>query len=700
MKQYQLFLDESGQFIEKSSNGKAAQKPGIVAGYLAENRKCNNEWAKKLLQKTKESSSSFSEIKIDPFHGMEDRDPHLPAFITALLQELCKSGSIRLVEFKNKKGLDIVNSDITYLNVLTEGIIQLIVKLLAETDEKVCLDILYAVRVDVTAKEASNDTVIQFIDQKEYTKRLEERLALQMAALPDYIQNRFSYSLQCGNAKKDTALMIADAVCGALRGFKTQFSGEQRQAVRSLKTIKFSVLDHKVWQAIEMHLMDKQVAQAVYQWYSRIDDDDRLQEREDEFKETVITKLKSESLYFIQAQLKLLSETIGSLINGRNYTAANIVMDHLIADFFPLLEDAGIEVDRSLFDIHFYRLTTCTHQGTVALGNREMQICDACVKTISWNYEDLEYLLSYKLRKVEQQKNAFDFTGALDTLTGMEKLLDESLNVITLVDDLGDFSKNIRSQMLGKVMGSKVAVEGYLLDKIPDLKQRILTDSDKAIFNFTDWPNLSRQYQTRAMAEYKLGNYEEAVRFLKKSAGLKEEKLMVLVRKFKETNNVFGLMHYANVMALASADAMQFGKELYDAWNQEDPMDLVNGMEGNYPKYVIQWRVATTRANLGVGDKGEAYYKMASMEALQTVDSPTIFAAGLSILAEFNGMLQGTGKPLKQLKKKLSLFMESDAPQTMKEYFAEWDDLLYRDSVAADRMRKELLLLSARIPVL
>ena len=88
MKQYQLFLDESGQFIEKGSNGKAAQKPGIVAGYLAENRKCNNEWAKKLLQKTKESSSSFSEIKIDPFHGMEDRDPHLPAFITALLQEL------------------------------------------------------------------------------------------------------------------------------------------------------------------------------------------------------------------------------------------------------------------------------------------------------------------------------------------------------------------------------------------------------------------------------------------------------------------------------------------------------------------------------------------------------------------------------------------------------------------------------------
>ena len=57
----------------------------------------------------------------------------------------------------------------------------------------------------------------------------------------------------------------------------------------------------------------------------------------------------------------------------------------------------------------------------MALGNQEMQICDDLFKVVKWRYEDLEYLQNYKLRKVEQQKNAFDFKGALETLNKLEK---------------------------------------------------------------------------------------------------------------------------------------------------------------------------------------------------------------------------------------------------------------------------------------
>ena len=700
MKKYQLFLDESGQFKENNSNGKRKQDPSIVAGYLALGKNCTTNWAKKLLKKVKDSNSAFSNIRIDPFHGKETDDPNLAAFITSLLQELCSDEKMCLVEFKNERGLDIVNSDITYLNVLTEGIIQIIIGLMKETDDNIHLDIIYAKRVNVTQKEASNNTIIQYIPPEEYKERLEERLILQLEALPKHIKDRFTYDINYGNANTDAVLMIADAVCGALRGFTNKFTSAERKTIKSLQTRQYSVLDHKAWQSIEKELMDKHIAQAVFQWYSRFDEDERLKKRKEEFEKTIVNKVTSEAPESIEGQFKILHEIIGALIKGRKYNAANIVMDNLIKDFYPMLEKAGKDVNRQLFDLHFHRLTTCTHQGTVALGNQEMQICDDLFKVVSWRYEDLEYLQNYKLRKVEQQKNAFDFKGALETLIKLEKQIEDSVNVITLVDDLGSFTKDIKSQMLGKVLGSKVAVECFLLDEMPELKKQILLDSEKAMLQFTDLPDIARQYQTRAMAEYKLGNLEKAVQDLKESGKATNEKLFVLIRNFKETKNIFGLMHYANIMALVSENDLTLGKEMYDSLNQEETMMFVNKQEEKYPKYVILWRVATTKANLDVGDRGEEYYKQAKEIALSDINAPTVYAAGLAILAEYNANIKGSGKPMQQLKKNYETFMESDIPETMKACFKGWDELLSNTTNDMERRKNDLIKLAKEIPIL
>ncbi len=687
MKRYQLFLDESGGFIEVR-NGKSVKKPSIVAGYLALNTDCTEEWAKSIFRETKNSDSRFAKISIDPFHGLETfNNPNLTAFVTAVLQRMCSNKSIRLVEFKNMKGLDIVNSNVTYLNVLTEGIIQLITELLAETQDKINLDIIYAERSG--------------IKMSEYTERLKERLILQSAAFPQQTKNRFTYTIDYGSAKKISTLMLADAVCSAVRGFKERFSKEEKEIIRTLKNrpkgLRYSVLENKAWQNMEALLIENRLADFVYHWYVRIDDDIALKEREEEFKERVIEKFKTGSPNFIRSQFKLLSQIIDSIVSERKYKAADIVMDYLFGDFFPLLEQAGIEVKRYLFDLHFYRLTTCTHQGAVALGNREMQICDELLMKIEWSYEDLEYLLSYKLRKVEQQKNAFDFRGALETLTGMEMLLEESLKVISMVNDLGEFTKNIKSKMLGKVLGSKVAVESYLLDEMPELKEWILLDSNKAIIQFTEPVDIARQYQTRAMAEYKLGNYEKAVKALKEAAGVTDDNLMMLVRTFKEKKDEFGLMHYASIMALATAEGLQLGKEMYEAWEQENIAALINELEVGYPKYVIQWRVATTRCNLGASVEAGLYYRLAMNEALKDINVPTIYAAGLAIQAEYCANIQGTEKQLELLKVRCAKFMGSNIPETMKNYFEGWDKLLMNSK---EEKRRGLLLVANVVPIL
>lgn len=693
MKRYQLFLDESGGF-EENKNGKKVNKPSSVAGYLAENKDCTEKWAKSVFEDTKISNSSFSKISIDPFHGLETfKDPNMTAFITAVLQRMCNNKSIRLVEFKNMKGLDIVNSNITYLNVLTEGIIQLIKELLAGTQDKINLDIIYAER--------------NGIKMSEYTERLKERLILQRAAFPQQTKNRFTYTVNYGSAKKISALMLADAVCSAVRGFSSLFSREEKEIIRTLKNrpkgLRYSVLENKAWQNMEALLIENRLADFVYHWYVRIDDDKALKEHEERFKEIVIERFKTGSPNFIRSQFKLLSQIIDSIVSERKFKIANIVMDHLFNDFFPLLEQAGIDVKLYLFDLHFYRLTTCTHEGMLTLGNQEIKICDELLKEIPWSYEDLEYLLKYKLRKVEHQKNAFDFKGAFDTLGRMEKLLEETLNVMTLVDDFGEFTKDIKSQTLGKVMGSKVAVECFLLDKMPELRKQILTDSDRAISQFTKWPDKARQYQTRAMAEYYLGNYENAIKALKESAKVPDEKLMLLVRNFISMNNdlgKFGLMHYANIMALAADNDEQLAKEMYAAWNQENAIGYVNSLEENYPKYIILWRTATIRAKMSVGDRGEALYKAAILEATKDVHSPTIYAAGLAIQAEYNALLPGTEKQLELLKTRHEKYMQNNNPQTMNDYFKDWGRLLFAKNDSQEKKKQELLIASKKIPIL
>ena len=81
MKKYQLFLDESGGFIE-NKNGKKVDKPSSVAGYLAENQDCTEEWAESIFCDVKNSDSRFSKININPFHGLQTyNNPNMTAFV-------------------------------------------------------------------------------------------------------------------------------------------------------------------------------------------------------------------------------------------------------------------------------------------------------------------------------------------------------------------------------------------------------------------------------------------------------------------------------------------------------------------------------------------------------------------------------------------------------------------------------------------
>ena len=119
---YSLFLDESGNFKEQSKTA----RPSMVAGYLVRERSVDDVWATNALARIKNAHrDEYEGISIHPYHAMEDAKenvPHVADFATELLTYFVKD-PVRMVRFDNQKGIVIVDSDTTYLNVFTNGVL-------------------------------------------------------------------------------------------------------------------------------------------------------------------------------------------------------------------------------------------------------------------------------------------------------------------------------------------------------------------------------------------------------------------------------------------------------------------------------------------------------------------------------------------------------------------------------------------------
>ena len=214
MKNYYLYLDESGNFQESVNTGLTS----IVAGFLSQNWNCTDARAENLLTQVKANNKNFSEINISPFHAMEDTSTHIFQFIVELMERMAER-NIQFVIFKSQKNYNIVNSDVTYLNVFAEGLVNLVQRLLAQTNEEITLNVVYASRLNMKAENEIIGSHIR-IEENEYTERIEERIAWRMARLNLSIRNKIQINLSVGNARKLKSLMLADAVCYAMRGGK------------------------------------------------------------------------------------------------------------------------------------------------------------------------------------------------------------------------------------------------------------------------------------------------------------------------------------------------------------------------------------------------------------------------------------------------------------------------------------------------
>lgn len=700
MKYYQIYLDESGEFKEKRHG-----VPSIVAGYLAD-RKLGDDWAQLEMEKIKHSRNAYKDIDIKKFHSKDDRNPHLTEFITDLICDMKEQG-LQIVEFKNQRNLNIIDSDITYLNVFVQGIVQLMYHLLSLTRDKIHLDIIYAHRIYVREKEQTGSNIR--IELEQYENRLQERLILALARLPQADRERLSYSFKkTGNAVYDAPLMPADAICFALRGGKNSFTREEEVRIFADSLLSFSILSDSSWKVIEDALIQNRISDAVYDWYARKKEND-LKRYQNQFFTLLITKLKEVGESGQEVQFNMLSQFIDALIKQRHFEVANTILDSLLDEFYPRLQEAGFDVTPYLFDVAFYRLTTATHQGDTAKSDSLIEYCEHLRQSQVFELDKLNYYLSYDLRVVEHLKNIFDFEKAEEKLQRLKTILQEIMDIIPDVSGLSGIQGKIHSMTLGKVLGSSVQTRMHLLTHNPAELEPARKESDEAIQQFLRTSDRQRQFQNRAALECQAGQYDNSIAYLAKSIGVAfNGDYKALLKPLCQENSIqiFELSLYASIMARACQHNLEMGKAMLVAWQilaveRKLKEGAINYLD-TYPGYVINWNVGRCYAMQKDLRRANTCYTEAKNTALAQPDNFTIYSAGLAIMAEqitLPGNL--TVKNMTKFQRDYQNFIQKELPDSMKSLLWKMKEPIEHLTEQDDEQQiRTLQAFTASIPVL
>ena len=125
MKNLELFLDESGDFCSDDANWR--KHPSIIGGVLSEKGKISHDEASRIIGNRS-------------FHGVNEDAEAKIGILHALVQIESK-----FVIFENQERIHVIDDITTYLNVMAEGIVQLLLALSAEY-EKFSLDIFVSTK--------------------------------------------------------------------------------------------------------------------------------------------------------------------------------------------------------------------------------------------------------------------------------------------------------------------------------------------------------------------------------------------------------------------------------------------------------------------------------------------------------------------------------------------------------------------------
>lgn len=525
--EYYLWLDESGNFqeIENCNN----ETPSLVGGILCTKDLYQTIDPKKIRIDTKSNPLYHNAIdeyiktygkKCDFKHAVE-----LPKSIraqarTEILERIYKTGC-EFVIFQNEYKLSIIDTNTTYLNVLAEGIVQLLVDLSILGNIK--LNIIIGKRLD-TEKSYNIGKInnIYYINEYEYLRLIKERLIVAMAKL-NLNKSKINYRIQMDSDKTNDYLVLSDYVCCMYFGKNYPIYDETYHKnsniscgniIRKIfyeKTRIYSIYENETKIKIRKYISDGNYGVGFPSVFSEDIDEKYLNLIRDGFN-NLTDKAKD-------WQFQAFYTTIHSIIG--EITAYSLALKILkgVEKFIDSLKINETQRNEYKINIYLFIVTVYTHMGEQLYAKKYLDKCSLLLPDILSKHENFDLYFIYVNRKIVIYQGLCDFEGSIqcgEESLAVADLLIENMNKIK---NLLYLESNTYYVQKAKLCGSLARTYYYWSATNKDMIQKARIMSDFSISNFILDEDKKRQYFLRAEIELRANNQELAIEYLAKGLG-------------------------------------------------------------------------------------------------------------------------------------------------------------------------------------
>lgn len=660
MKSYELWLDESGDFNNDQNKTRKDANPSLIGGLLIENRTFPDSYVNSILPEE------------GTYHSVNESD-QLVRF-RQIEKKLFKNSFNKFIVFSNQERIMILDNNLTYLNIISEGILQLIKHLKAQYGE-IHLKIVIANRVDTTTGQRPENSVVS---SDEYIKRLKEKLLV--GGFDNSISDK-EWELQTASARKDKRLMLADIVCNTFftRYRERKFDVDERNYIEriyndSQKTIVFTVFESLLEKEFKHNIIENRIGEAV-SIICATDDTELLEKRFGILRE----KNRSCGFYDVRFQYKFIEAYIEYYINVvRDFDVCELFLCNLLKYYIPLLEEYDSNSTNDLskqlaLDIKFYLLTVYTHMGNIEWSKHIEKDCEIEINNLPASIDSLNYQIKFKGRKINNLINEFAFDNALACVDILVDNCREIKDMLSLVSN----DDKIYYDELAKALGTRLQIKTFMVRLDASIYDSAKKDSDEAIDNFVRDEDKKRQYLYRVQLETEHKAYDNALIYLIKALDYKGSDYK-RIWNMSVRASIFSVSAYIRLMSEGAANGWEKANDMFDGMSNDIFLESLKDKDKLFhPAEIIFWKYANFCSYNGMINAAQKYYEC-SIDICFADNEVTLNVIGIGIEFEYHSFLLTHKKNdatshIRALRKKWERIKQIDKTNILNNIFGEVD---------------------------
>lgn len=697
-KVYELWLDESGKFVNEGELRNRHKKPSLVGGFLVESDMVDQIPYDEIIDSQRNHATELT--------GEDKREYVLPTLETMQTQYYA-----RQVFFENAEYVDINSGRQLYLRIIAEGLLQLMQTLNAQS-ESVELKVLIAQRQDMEAPEGHRRIL-----SAEYQNELGRQIAKKKKENRIFLHENSSLNYRVAVANRDYKLQLADFACNTrLTRDSAAFSDNNvRARVSRLydDAYIFSLSEINSENYIKRSLANGYISDAIMELYTTTDQLNHEKELS-----LIMERMKNTNYRLIKSQMKqCISDITAFAAKEDDYEIGEKFLKNIGGELVPALQNAKQPYRNLKFATLLQLVDMYLREGDIIAARETVDKCREAQQELGNNLE--ETISYYQLIEKEAllSIDEFDYEKGAAIMKGACDVFQNFMGFFQTDERLKVRFSNLKSEYYGDALCMQIYAMLFLQRRKPEIYEELCRLSDMALTQYPDEEGeLERHRQYRSHIELEKGNYETAVLWLLKAKGCHEkeitEKILIeflnLVTDTEaDVSCQYYLMYYLLIVCESQLHNDPIAKLLYGALQKQKKLlsfvgigdrgtsrredaqnvDISQAQPQNtdilyHPMEIVYWKYASYLNQKELEGLAIPYYEKAVNICFAERDYLTMYITGLGIEAERISCLLKMGKKsqadnaLQELNRKIERISTKKLSDGTKKFLWEFSDCL------------------------